>query len=228
VPPLKAVLPKLPMPSGGSIAAEAVAAARIRQVLERVRLFGFARHLRCVEHTPEMAFFARAAARGYPDARWIHLVRDGRDVACSLLERGWLGSGREGRAGAGLALAVHRPFWVEPERAAEFEQASEATKAAWAWRAYVAAARSARPEALAIRYEQLAADPLGIAAVIANHLEVPSAPLEASLTRVHARSVGRFRRDLGAAALRDVEQEAGGLLRELGYTSGADRALGAD
>jgi hypothetical protein len=34
---------------------------------------------------------------------------------------------------------------------------------------------------------------------------------------VHDRSVGRWRRDLTAEQVADVEREAGALLRELGY-----------
>jgi hypothetical protein len=38
---------------------------------------------------------------------------------------------------------------------------------------------------------------------------------------VHDRSVGRWRSDLDAAQLADVEAEAGALLRELGYVDGS-------
>lgn len=216
-PPLRALLPRLAVPSAGSIAAEDVAAVRIRGVLERIRRFGFARQLRCVAQTPEMAFFVPALARAYPDVRVIHLLRDGRDVASSLLEQGWLGFARQVRGDAGLGWGSHRPLWVEPERASEFEQASEATRAAWAWRAYVTAARNPQPAGLEIRYEQMAADPTGTATLIASHLEIPAALLDRPLSRAHPRSVGRFRRELSSTQLREVEREAGGLLAELGY-----------
>ena len=39
---------------------------------------------------PETAFVAEAAQRAFPQAQLVHIVRDGRDVVCSLLERGWL------------------------------------------------------------------------------------------------------------------------------------------
>ena len=84
-----------------------------------------------------------AAFRAYPQARAIHLVRDGRDVVCSLLERGWLSAGRGGRRRReGWPTARRARFWVEPDRLDEFEAASDATRAAWAWRRYVTAARS--------------------------------------------------------------------------------------
>jgi hypothetical protein len=37
---------------------------------------------------------------------------------------------------------------------------------------------------------------------------------------VHDRSVGRYRSELTAEQLADVEREAGALLRELGYEAG--------
>ena len=55
----------------------------------------------------------------------MHIVRDGRDVVCSLLERGWLSSGRSGRGRRGCGLRSGARFWVEPERHEEFEAASD-------------------------------------------------------------------------------------------------------
>jgi len=54
---------------------------------------------------------------------------------------------------------------------------------------------------------------------IAEHLDVDSALVAGSLGRAHDRSVGRFRSDLDAEQLADVEREAGELLSALGYTS---------
>ena len=135
VTPLKAALPAL---AGAS---EEETARRIRQILERVRLLALARRVRAIEQTPEMSFFAPAALRAYPQARAVHIVRDGRDVVSSLLERGWLKASQAEADDAGLSYGPHARFWVEPERAEEFAQASEATRAAWAWRRYVTAAR---------------------------------------------------------------------------------------
>jgi hypothetical protein len=197
---------------------EAQAARRIRAVLERVRALALVRGWRGVEQTPETVFVLPAALTAYPEARAVHLVRDGRDVACSLLERGWLNAGRTGGDDANLAYGVRARFWVEAERTAEFEAASDATRAAWAWRRYVSAARSASdPRVLELRYESIAADPTGAARAVARHLGSDPAPLERSLGRFTDTSVGRYRQDLSAEQLADVEAEAGALLGELGY-----------
>ena len=56
----------------------------------------------------------RDALDAYPEARAVHIVRDGRDVVCSLLERGWLAAGRAGVDDADLPYGARARFWVEP------------------------------------------------------------------------------------------------------------------
>ena len=118
------------------------AAGRLRTILERVRRMGLAGGLRGVEQTPETSFVLTAALRAYPSAVAVHVIRDGRDVVTSLLERGWLNAARTGEDDARLAYGAHPRFWVEPERRDEFTEVSDATRAAWAWRRYVTAACS--------------------------------------------------------------------------------------
>ena len=212
VKPHKAAVPELAtMP-------EEAAAARIRRTLETVRLLALVRGLGFVEQTPETCFVLCAALRAYPEARAVHVLRDGRDVVCSLLERGWLGGRQQGRDDVGAGFGGHVRFWVERERAAEFEQASEAARAAWAWRRHVEAARAVGSDrVLELRYEQLVGDPPAAARSLAAHLGLDGQALERALAAGFDRSVGRFRRDLAEDQLADVEREAGPLLRELGY-----------
>jgi sulfotransferase family protein len=207
VTPLKAALPQLANRPADEAARE------LRAILERVRLLGLARGLRGVEQTPETSFVLDAALRAYPAAVAVHVLRDGRDVVCSLLERGWFRGDRGGADDAGHAFGAHPRFWVEPERRDEFTQVSEARRAAWAWRRYVTAARPAR---VTIRYEALQED----AVDLAEPLDVPATSLRTAFSGFRASSIGRWRRDLSPQQLRDVEAEAGGLLAELGYTLG--------
>jgi len=210
VTPLKARIPEL----AGLPPDEA--ARQIKRILDRVRHLAFVYGLRGVEQTPEMAFLAGAALEGYPDGCVIHLIRDGRDVVCSLLERGWLSSGRLGADDAGVAYGVAPRFWVEPDRLDEFVAASDATRAAWAWRAYVTAARR-ESEAVELRYEQLVGDRDTAATLVARELGSDPARVRWSLQSGHVNSVGRWRRDLTPEQVADVEREAGHLLAELGY-----------
>ena len=196
---------------------EEVVAARLRGILERVRLLGLARGLRGVEQTPETSFVLGAALRAYPEAVAVHVVRDARDVVTSLLERGWLSAERQGADDARLAFGPYARFWVEPGREAEFEQVSDARRAAWAWRRYVTAAAAAPERTVELRYERLVADPRGAAEPVAERLGVAVEPVADAFAAVHDRSAGRWRRDLTAEQLADVEDEAGEALERLGY-----------
>ena len=213
VTPLKAAIPELSHLRPGD------AAPRIRAILERVRLLALACGLRGVEQTPETAYALEAALTAYPEGRALHIVRDGRDVVCSLLELGWLSATRRDADDAGLSYGAAARFWIEPGREQEFATVSDARRAAWAWRRYVSAARSVESDRVfELRYEELVADPDGTAERVAAFLGVSDvAALAAALRRAHGRSIGRYRSDLTPEQLADVEHEAGAVLRELGY-----------
>jgi hypothetical protein len=213
VTPLKVAIPELAQRPVDQ------ASVRIRRSLEVVRRLGLAGHLRGVEQTPETSFVLPAALRAYPAARAVHIVRDGRDVVCSLLERGWLGAERAGADDAGLPYGAHPRFWVEPERAEEFRSASEARRAAWAWRRYVSAARAVPERTLQIHYEELVGESEQIAKRLADFLALEPVPLANSLSKAFDRSVGRYKKDLTPDQLAEVEEEAGALLQDLGYFS---------
>ena len=203
VTPWKAALPTSP------------SAAELRSILERVRLIGLARGLRCVEQTPETSHVLREALEAYPQAQAVHAVRDGRDVVCSLLERGWLNAGKAGGDDAGHAYGVEPRFWVEPERSEEFAQVSDARRCAWAWRRYVEAVRSAGAgeRLLEIRYENFSS----CAEELAAFLDANVSSAHRALDGFRDTSIGRWRKELTPEQLADVEAEAGSLLAELGY-----------
>jgi hypothetical protein len=211
VPRLKAAVPRLverPVEAQGR---------EIRHILQLVRNLALTHGLRGVEQNPETSYVLPGALLGYPSATAVHVIRDGRDVVCSLIERGWLRPDREGADDANQAYGAHARFWVEPERREEFTRASEATRAAWAWRQYVTAARRVPGRTIELRYESLTADPAGAADRVAQELDADPGPLREAFGKVHADSVGRWRSDLTPEQLADVEAEAGDLLAELGY-----------
>ncbi len=208
---LKAAIPEL------AHLTPAEAAPRIRRILSVARRLGLVSDLRGVEQTPETAYVAQAVARGLPQAVLVHIVRDGRDVVCSLLERGWLSASRGGEDDAGLAYGAHTRFWVEPGRGAEFARASDTRRAAWAWRRYVEAARSAADLVHEVRYEEIVARPEAVAKQLADRLGSPVEPLASALSGAYGSSVGRYRRELTEEQVREIEAEAGGVLADLGY-----------
>jgi hypothetical protein len=197
------------------------AARRLRRTLTVARRAGLVGSVRAVEQTPEVAHLLRAVPIAYPEARIVHMVRDGRDVVCSLLDKRWLRPAQTETDDAGLAYGSYARFWVEPDRRAEFEQVSDARRAAWVWRAYLGAVRASGVPVHEIRYERMAETPEAVAVELAAYLEAPAAPFVSALGQVHAESVDRWRRDLDEAQLADVMSEAGDLLRELGYVSSA-------
>ena len=200
---------KAALPTGPS-------ADELRRILERIRRIGLARGLRGVEQTPETAHVLGPALEAYPEALSVHTVRDGRDVVCSLLERGWLNADRDGRDDARLDYGAEPRFWVEPERRAEFAQVSDARRCAWAWRRYVEAVRAANAgdRLLEVRYEGLAS----VADQLAEFLGANVTSTHRALDRFRDSSIGRWKKELMPEQLADVEAEAGPLLRELGYT----------
>ena len=209
--PWKAAIPELVS------ASDHEAAERLRTMLEAIRRYGLIRHLRAVEQSPETAFVLASVIRAYPQAAVVHMVRDPRDVAASLLQKGWLG-GRLGRDDVGAPYGPHARFWVEPDRAAEFDGAGEARRAGWAWRRYVAAARAAPAQTVEVRYEELADDRETASEPLAAHIGADPVLLARALSGMHAESVGRWRRNLTPEQVDEVEAEAGELMQELGYS----------
>lgn len=210
VQPLKAAMPEL------FCLDEDAAARRIRRILQAQRILALVPGVRGVEQGPETGFVFPAALRAYPEGRAVHILRDGRDVVCSLLERGWLRAGQARRRDQ-VEEGQQVRFWVEPDRREEFEAASEAARAAWVWRRYVTAARRPHERKLEIRYEDMTGDPESVAVAMAEHIGAPTGLLLSRLHEAHDRSIGRWRRDLTTGQIADVEREAGELLAELGY-----------
>ena len=210
--PWKSAIPEL------ATVDEEVAARELRRMLERVRRFALVRGLRAVEQSPETSFVLPAALHAYPQAVIVHMIRDPRDVAASLLQKGWLRAGRPGRDDVGEPYGHYARFWVEPERREEFDRAGEARRAAWAWRRYVTAAQGAPSSTIDMRYEELATDPETASEPLAAHIGADPVLLGEALRGMHAESVGRWHRNLTPQQVDEIEAEAGELMQELGYS----------
>jgi hypothetical protein len=155
--------------------------------------------------------------RLFPDARYVHLIRDGRDAAISFLA---------------MPPGVAFETWSHPRSAADF---------AAVWRAEVAAARrlGARvgPERyLEVRYEDLVADAESVLKAICGFADLPYEPAmkdyggSGSERRAHQQSLKRplaqglrdWRTQMSPADVGAFESVAGDLLRELGYETSSD------
>ena len=151
--------------------------------------------------------------RVFPDARFIHVVRDGRAVVSSIVTQIRSRAQRERQPMGGFCRP---PGWRALLRDDPVEQA------ALQWQAIV---RHVRGEAATlgsdyceVRYEDLCARPreayrglfgfAGLAAGAPQLAGVPDRPLERS---------DAWRKQLGAREIDTVEKTAGDLLAELGY-----------
>jgi LPS sulfotransferase NodH len=151
--------------------------------------------------------------RLFPDAQYVHLVRDGRDAAVSFLR---------------MPAGTYTRTWAHPDTAREF---------ACLWRTEVRAARElgARvgPERyLEIKYEDLVANPEDLVSSIcrfadlpfepemlayAGEVDVSAKPHQQRLLQPPTAGVRNWRHELEAEDVLAFEEVAGDLLAELGY-----------
>jgi hypothetical protein len=149
----------------------------------------------------------------FPDARFVHLIRDGRDAALSFLS---------------MPEGLVTRTWAYPTSAADF---------ACQWRAEVRAARALGRRVgsgryLELRYEALVEDAerelrriCGFAGLafepamlgFAGQVDVSQKPHQQSLTRPPTPGLRDWRQDMPAEDAAAFEEVAGDLLAELGY-----------
>ncbi|MFQ5460535.1 MAG: sulfotransferase [Anaerolineae bacterium] len=178
------------------------------------------------DKTPEHALTIPLLDEIYPRARFIHVIRDGRDAAVS----GWRHLQRQGKAGTFASFAAYAAYFAEHH-----------------WRRYITEARAGGTvhgdRFLEVRYERLHADPAGQVRRMLAHLGLPAdeettsrAVSEASFERLtggrtpgqedpasffRKGAVGDWRAHFDAPALDAFTAAAGPLLDDLGYETGS-------
>jgi hypothetical protein len=164
------------------------------------------------DKTPMYMQNLRLLERLFPDARFVHLIRDGRDAALSFLE---------------MPRGLVTETWMHPRTPADF--ASQ-------WRTEVGAARRlgrrVGPRYVEVRYEDLIADVGGALRRIcafggleyepamadyAGNVDVSAKPHQQRLRQPPTAGVRDWRTQLPAPDVAAFEGVAGDLLRELGY-----------
>jgi hypothetical protein len=170
------------------------------------------------DKTPMYMRYLNLLARLFPDAQYVHLVRDGRDAALSFLE---------------MPEGTFTRTWAHPTTAAQF---------ACLWRKEVEDARSLGRDVgseryLEVRYEELVARPEPVVREICAFASIPyepamldytgavdvsAKPHQQRLLTPPTRGVRSWRDDMASSDVEGFEEVAGTLLRELGY--GADSA----
>jgi hypothetical protein len=124
---------------------------------------------------------------------------------------------------------LHGPwpkFWVEPDRRDEFVRTSDARRMAWAWRRYTETGLRDGPTLGAeryheLRYEDLVREPMDEGQKILDFMGIDRKQsrdvfINATL-RADDSSVGTWRSTFYPSELVEIDDEAGELLRRLGY-----------
>lgn len=162
-----------------------------------------------LDKTPDHRPHAALLAELYPDGRFVHIIRDGRDMASSAHSL-WSGIGAEYRQ-----LSDAARIWVD---------------AITDIRAHLSGLRYHE-----VRYEDLVADPVANLGAVLDHVGLPhdpaylSAAVEFGRAPINvrpsdARSGARKWGTLDPEAARAVATVAGDLLVELGYATDAEMA----
>jgi hypothetical protein len=174
------------------------------------------------DKTPMYMQNLRLLRRLFPDALYVHLIRDGRDAALSFLA---------------MPAGIMTETWMQPRTPAGF---------ACQWRTEVAAARRfgrrVGSRYLEVRYEELAADPGAVLRRIcefagleyepamleyAGNVDVADKPHQQRLLQPPTKGLRDWRTQMSSRDAAAFERVAGDLLRDLGYeTSSARDASG--
>jgi hypothetical protein len=175
-----------------------------------------------------------------PEARIIHIYRDGRDVANSLVrsydvlsnERLTNLLGSEMRLGRSYDGVHYVPWWVEAGKDDEFMAGSPYVRAIWMWKYMVRRCHDffSRPEieqsgrVMLLRYEDLMRQPEKYGKAVLDHLGAkPSKHFWKRLRSAHADSIGKYRKR-DKAEVEAAERIAGEELRLYGYTLSSSTA----
>ena len=158
------------------------------------------------EKTPRNIFYIAQLWRLFPNMRFVHILRDGRDVVSSMLENGFWPIAPSPEYPSSLGFRGEMSFekavdyWVEMLKIARYS-----------------AAQVPPENYLEIRLEDLAEDPVSNLQRLMDFLGEPLTEelLQFDLSRARA---GRWKKDLSAAQIRYFHQQAGEILEREGYT----------
>lgn len=178
---------------------------------------------RIAEKSPNNVFFFQHLHHIFPDSPLIHVIRDGRDVVCSLLTMNW----------------------VNPQTGRPIEYTRDARKAAEYWVSAVRTGRKAAqdpslgPRYMELRYEDIVVQPERTLRELFSFIKEPWDPAvlefyqrernlasESSAAQVskplYAASIGRWEKDLSPSDKQAVKDVAGDLLVELNCAADRD------
>jgi hypothetical protein len=176
---------------------------------------------RWAEKTPQNIYALATLGTIFPDARFIHVIRDGRDVVSSLVTMDW----------------------IDPRTGAKLDYVQNVTNAARHWRDMIlhAGQQAAQPvvagRVIEVRYEALVVDIEGTMRKVLDFLgeawdpaileahkksrthEPHESSTEQATKPVYTTAIGRWKREMSPADKIAFKSEAGPLLKALGYAA---------
>jgi len=183
---------------------------------------------RFAEKTPRNCFLVHFLADTFPSSVFIHVIRDGRDAALSLSKKPWLAESQrtsKNQEPGGYRYGPYPRFWVERNRRGEFSSTTDIHRCAWSWKRHVETALKARENLsseryLELRYENFCHYPFREGKKIADFLGFDvdhESEYLLKLQEASTSSIGKHKTGLTPAQRIEIIEEAGSLLRHLGY-----------
>lgn len=187
---------------------------------------------------PFLCLAANEFAKEFPCALFVHIIRDGRDVAASLVRRypnalsdevlqcPELARSKNSEIGSFVELDGWTiPWWVEKGSERKFIGASQYSRCLWLWSTLVRHALALRENVpddryLEIRYEDLALNAVHEGERILEFIGKPlSRVFRKQMKRAYGSSVGTHKKLLadGVVSEKEIESFAGRALEQLGY-----------
>ena len=184
---------------------------------------------------PFLCFAAEKFARHFAAAKFIHIIRDGRDNADSLSRRypdalsdavlrdDTLSLNKNAEIGVWTTInGINVPWWVAPAEKDAFAAMSRYERCVLLWREMTARAQALRAlgseRYLELRYEDLVRDPDQWSEAIVKFLGRDiDRHIRRAFNRGHTQSVGVSGKNQSEEARTKANAIAGDLLRSLGY-----------
>lgn len=194
--------------------------------------------LQFAEKTPQISLIIPFLLKTFPKAKFIHIIRDGRDSALSLSKKPWYRNDMDGSGAKepdGYPLGPMARFWVEPERVQEYETTNDIHRCIWLWRRYLETIMDAVPQLSSnqyheLRYEDLVTQPAVEAERLLEFLSIHNPDsrhsfLDTVTQKASPKSVGRWQAEFSQKSIEQTWQEAGTCLEKLGYGSPATTSI---
>jgi hypothetical protein len=181
---------------------------------------------------PFLSFAPSFVLDALPNARIIHLVRDGRDCANSLTRTYDVLTDEKLTHLRGSEMRIGRkydhryvPWWVEQGREEEFVQSSPYARAIWMWMTMVRRCHKSffredveeRGQVMHLRYEDFMREPSKFGTKVLKHLGAkPNSAFKRRVDRAHTQSIGKHE-SRSSKEIREAERVAGEELELYGY-----------